>query len=26
MLWGKRLLPERLRDRLMRRTFDLRRP
>jgi NAD(P)-dependent dehydrogenase (short-subunit alcohol dehydrogenase family) len=26
MLWGKRLFPERLRDRLMRRTFDLRRP
>jgi NAD(P)-dependent dehydrogenase (short-subunit alcohol dehydrogenase family) len=26
MLWGKRLLPERLRDWLMRRTFDLRRP
>ena len=23
MLWGKRLLPERLRERLMRRTFDL---
>jgi NAD(P)-dependent dehydrogenase (short-subunit alcohol dehydrogenase family) len=26
MLWGKRLLPERLRDRLMRRSFGLRRP
>jgi NAD(P)-dependent dehydrogenase (short-subunit alcohol dehydrogenase family) len=26
MLWGKRLLPERLRDRLMRRAFFLRRP
>jgi NAD(P)-dependent dehydrogenase (short-subunit alcohol dehydrogenase family) len=25
MLWGKRLLPERLRERLMRRTFNLRR-
>jgi NAD(P)-dependent dehydrogenase (short-subunit alcohol dehydrogenase family) len=26
MLWGKRLLPERLRDRLMRRSFGLKRP
>ena len=26
MLWGKRLLPERLRDRLMRRAFFLKRP